>query len=140
MSIKAVAVGGVFDGLHVGHVALLRYADALTDDPLIVLLNDQTSLVALGREAQHTDEQRQSLIWAIVPTAEVLFFTEPDPAVALMTLVKRDLTTASGLVLFIKGRDALNAPQPELGLPGVAYAYFDVVDGAEQTKLRTRRG
>jgi bifunctional ADP-heptose synthase (sugar kinase/adenylyltransferase) len=137
---KAIVVGGVFDGIHAGHLAVLDAAKNLWEDSMgddfIVLLNSDVSLIKLGRRAQHDEAQRKQLIAAVAPDANVEMFDDANPKFALQELVKR----LDGPVLFVKGADTITDRLPaEAGIPGVALMYLPVVDGGRSLmKLKTR--
>lgn len=146
LSIAAVAVGGVFDSLHVGHVTLLRYVEAIAavnSHPFFVLLNSDEGLTRLHRPHQHDEAQRVSLVRSVVNPAEVLLFDDATPRATLEGIANAN----SGLVLFFKGDDALmidiyggviKAPL-ELQAANVLSGFLPVVDGgASHYKLGTR--
>lgn len=137
---RIVVVGGVFDGLHAGHLRLIRQAEALADAfdaQLCFLLNSDASLRALGRPTQHSEEQRKQLIEEILRRAftQVTFFDEEHPRPALERLAQ------NAFIFFLKGHDTLDAGVrvPELGIEGVAYLYVTPVPNKGGfVKLSTR--
>lgn len=145
--IGVVVVGGVFDGLHAGHVNLLQIAALHARRAglrLVVLLNSDESVRDLARVTQHTAAQRGNLIRVVVPDAEVVEFNDATPVVALTSLLKQmdeDDDLVGKLALFIKGVDTIEGGRvpAELGLERVACYYHPVTFGPYARKLSTRR-
>jgi cytidyltransferase-like protein len=141
--IGCVAVGGVFDGLHLGHIKLLQYTAQLAKDldvPGVVLLNSAKSLQLLERETQHTEEQRKLLVQNVAPSLVPSFFVQVTAGQALESL--RD--EWKGLVLFVKGSDhrpdelhKIKTPY-EARIDGVSLVYFPIEVGTKHAKLGTR--
>ena len=75
---KIVFGNGCFDILHVGHIRYLTAAKAL-GDVLIVAVNDDSSVVSLGkRSAVITPlEERAEILCALSPVDYVISFKEP---------------------------------------------------------------
>lgn len=154
-----VAVGGVFDSLHWGHVTLLRAAAqtaSALNAPLHVLINDDDSLRTLNRTHQHELLQRIMLVSLVVPNAGMQPFREMTPRNALLDLTgatlldPKDPTAGRAVptrqVIFFKGDDTIatlhtmerHNTVSEFGLPNVCYQFVPVVQGRYGAKLGTR--
>ncbi len=131
-------VVGVFDGLHAGHLLLLREAQRLAKaagSPLALLLNSDKSLAGLKRGAQHTMMQRAALLRAICPEAEVFFFHHTLPCDALRELFSR---CHHGFIQVVKGDEYVDQDTPEKALPFVVMRYVRIIAGRMAGKLSTR--
>lgn len=146
VKLGAVAVGGVFDGLHAGHLALLSHGAsvaAVNKTPFYAVINDMMSLRTLSRTTQHSEEQRCALIKAVIPGVIVVTFKEPTPRQALEKIAAQ----REGFVVFFKGEDALpdltfnsGAMPNELLARNVVCGYLPVTpaQGSGGSKLGTR--
>lgn len=142
--IAAVVFGGVFDGLHCGHLALIGHAQDIAralDVPCIGLLNSNDSLLRIRRSAQHSQEQRARIIRAVAANdTTVEFFDEPVPTSYLDRLARR----LEGFVIFVKGSDAATIGNGEVHAPvettakNVVMRYVPVAVGDAGSKLKTR--
>jgi cytidyltransferase-like protein len=65
--IKVVLAGGVYDVLHVGHLAALAEAKRLGDVLVVVVATDQTVETLKGRKPLFPQEDRRSLIEGLKP-------------------------------------------------------------------------
>jgi rfaE bifunctional protein nucleotidyltransferase chain/domain len=82
-----VFTNGVFDLLHVGHVALLEAARA-EGDALLVALNSDASVRGLGKGAERPlvpERERARLVAALQCVDAVVLFDEATP----LTLIRR---------------------------------------------------
>ncbi|RZL37060.1 MAG: D-glycero-beta-D-manno-heptose 1-phosphate adenylyltransferase [Rubrivivax sp.] len=104
-----VFTNGVFDLLHVGHVACLEAASR-QGSCLVVALNGDASASALGKPGQRpfcTLQDRARVVAALACVAWVTWFDEATPA-ALLAALRPDV--------YVKGGDYDEALLPETPL------------------------
>jgi D-beta-D-heptose 7-phosphate kinase/D-beta-D-heptose 1-phosphate adenosyltransferase len=106
-----VFTNGVFDLLHVGHVALLEAARA-AGDALVVGINSDASVRGLGKGADRPvvpERERMRLVAALACVDVVVPFDDPTP-LALINALRPDV--------LVKGADY--APDQIVGADAVA--------------------
>ena len=71
-SIKVVLAGGVYDVLHVGHLAALREARALGDLLVVVVATDATVEMLKGKKPVLPEEDRLELVEGLKPVDKAI--------------------------------------------------------------------
>jgi bifunctional ADP-heptose synthase (sugar kinase/adenylyltransferase) len=144
MSLVAVATGGVFDGLHLGHVRLLQFVRDTAKGlgiPAYALVNTDESLAKMGRVHQHAFADRRELVERAAPGLTVVGLEGTDPSASLTSLA------GDGLILFVKGADVVvpshltfepTGLPPEAFAPGVLLTLFPLTPSRGGGKLATR--
>ena len=92
-----VFTNGAFRLFHYGHLSCLREA-ASQGRCLVVGINSDASLAALGREPLQTAEQRAAVVESMLPAWQchyVVFFHEPTPE-KLIELLRPDVLVKGG--------------------------------------------
>ncbi len=78
-AIKVVMTGGVFDILHVGHLATLKAAKALGDALVVVVARDETVRRLKGRDPLNNEQDRLKLVSALRPVDLAILGDQEDP-------------------------------------------------------------
>ncbi len=86
--IKVVATGGVFDGIHLGHVKTLEAASK-QGDVLVVFVARDAHIKAKGRVPLHTQEERAELLSSLC-VVDVVVLGKEDKSKCI-SLVKPDV-------------------------------------------------
>ena len=86
--IKVVATGGVFDGIHLGHIKTLQAASK-QGDVLVVFVARDTHIKAKGRVPLHTQEERAELLSSLCVVDAVVL--GKDDKAKCIGLVKPDV-------------------------------------------------
>lgn len=71
-SIKVVLTGGVFDVLHVGHLAALKEAKSLGDILIAIIASDSTVKKIKGKSPVFPEKQRRILLEGLKPVDKAL--------------------------------------------------------------------
>jgi rfaE bifunctional protein nucleotidyltransferase chain/domain len=71
-NIKVVITGGVFDVLHVGHLAALKEAKSLGDILIAIIASDSTVKKMKGKSPVFPEEQRRILLEGLKPVDKAL--------------------------------------------------------------------
>lgn len=129
-----VFTNGVFDLLHVGHVALLEAARA-EGDALLVAVNSDASVRQLGKSDERPlvpERERARVIAALQCVDSVVLFDEPTP-LALIELLRPDV--------LVKGDDYTHAAivgAAQVEGWGGRVVRVPIVPGHSTTSLLTR--
>lgn len=103
---RIVFTNGVFDILHVGHVAFLRQARALGDLLIVGVNSDEGARRLKGRSRPiNSERDRLALVHALDFVDYAVLFDEDTPA-SLIRALRPDL--------HVKGGDYANEPLPEI--------------------------
>ena len=89
-AIKVVMTGGVFDILHVGHLATLEAARALGDVLVVVVARDETVRRMKGREPLNSEHDRLRLVSALRPV-DLAVLGDPLDMYKTVELVRPDV-------------------------------------------------
>ena len=89
-SIRVVLAGGVFDILHVGHLATLEAAKELGDVLVVVVARDETVKRLKGREPLNREEDRLKLVSALKPVDKAIL-GDPEDFLKVVELVRPDV-------------------------------------------------
>lgn len=89
-AIRVVMTGGVFDILHVGHLATLEAARALGDVLVVVVARDSTVERLKGRKPLNPEEHRLRLVSALKPV-DVALLGDPKDPMKTVELVRPDV-------------------------------------------------
>ena len=76
--LKVVLTGGVFDIVHVGHLATLREAKKLGDVLVVVVARDRTVERMKGRKPINSEENRLEVVSALKPVDIAILGDEED--------------------------------------------------------------
>lgn len=88
--IKVVMTGGVFDILHVGHLATLEAAKRLGDVLVVVVARDETVRRLKGREPLNNERNRLKLVRALKPVDAALL-GDPEDFYKTVELIRPDV-------------------------------------------------
>ncbi|RLI09407.1 hypothetical protein DRO32_00665 [Candidatus Bathyarchaeota archaeon] len=89
-AIKVVLTGGVFDVLHVGHLATLEEAKRLGDVLVVVVARDETVERLKGRRPLNKEEDRLRLVSALKPV-DMALLGDLEDMFKVVELVKPDV-------------------------------------------------
>ena len=89
-SIRVVMTGGVFDILHVGHLATLEAAKELGDVLVVVVARDETVKRLKGREPLNREEDRLKLVSALKPVDKAIL-GDPEDFLKVVELIGPDV-------------------------------------------------
>ncbi|OYT52154.1 cytidyltransferase [Candidatus Bathyarchaeota archaeon ex4484_135] len=89
-SIRVVMTGGVFDILHVGHLATLEAAKGLGDVLVVVVARDETVKRLKGREPLNREEDRLKLVSALKPVDKAIL-GDPEDFLKVVELIGPDV-------------------------------------------------
>lgn len=84
---KIVFANGVFDSLHSGHIALLRFAKTLGDKLIVGINSDRSvSKVKNGKEALNHENDRKAVLEAIGFVDQVIIYDDISPLDLILSL------------------------------------------------------
>ena len=89
-AIRVVMTGGVFDVLHVGHLATLEAARKLGDVLVVVVARDKTVRRLKGREPLNSERNRLKLISALKPV-DLALLGDPEDFYKTAELIRPDV-------------------------------------------------
>jgi len=102
---KTVVASGYFDPLHVGHVEYLELAKKLGDKLIVIINNDEQSILKNGSVFM-PQEERMAVVKALKPVDEVILSIDKDKTVCkTLELIKPNI--------FAKGGDRFSNEIPE---------------------------
>ena len=88
--LRVVMTGGVFDILHVGHLATLEAARALGDVLVVVVARDETVLRLKGRKPLNGEEDRLRLVSAL-KMVDIALLGDPEDPYKTVELIRPDI-------------------------------------------------
>lgn len=144
MKFKKIAVGGTFDYLHDGHVAILAKAFKLGDRVLIGITSDEMELVKDSAGIQPLEVRRQALLELLrsrgwLERAEVHVISDPfGPAVDDPNL--EAIVVSSETMPRAKELNKLRASKGFAPLEIVEIPFVPADDGAPISSIRVRYG
>ena len=89
-AIRVVMTGGVFDVLHVGHLATLEAARELGDVLVVVVARDETVRRLKGREPLNSEQNRLKLVSALKPV-DLALLGDPEDFYKTVELIRPDV-------------------------------------------------
>lgn len=137
-NIKVVLTGGVFDVLHVGHLAALKEAKSLGDILIVIIASDSTVKKTKGKSPVFPEEQRRILLEGLKPVDKALIGFEEINLKQTIEELKPDIIAIGYdqdlIELYVK--EALN----ELGISVevVRLKKYDVKDLDSSTKVKRK--
>lgn len=110
---KVVICSGYFDPLHVGHIDYLNKARELTEDILVVIVNNDIQALNKNGKYMFNELDRLTILNNLAVVDEVFISIDKDETVNLSLTKLRELFSSDELI-FAKGGDRNIHNIPEL--------------------------